>query len=37
MREHAYGAIPSPKDSRDYKAKEYLNMGVLPDEYLPDK
>ena len=34
-RDFAYGAIPSPPDKRDYKAKEHLNMGILPDKYLP--
>lgn len=34
-RDFAYGAIPSPPDKRDYKAKERLNMGAIPDEYFP--
>lgn len=30
-----YGALPSPIDDRDYKAKDYISMGVRPSEYIP--
>lgn len=35
MKEHFYGCLPSPPDERDYKAKEYVTMGVRPQEHIP--
>lgn len=29
------GCLPSPPDERDYKAKDYLSMGVRPKSYIP--
>lgn len=29
------GCLPSPPDERDYKAKDYLSMGVRPKNYIP--
>ena len=31
------GALPDPEDPRDYKAEDYVAMGIRPDEYrAPD-
>lgn len=32
---HTYGALPSPPDSRDYKASDHIAMGKRPKEYMP--
>jgi hypothetical protein len=32
---HTYGAVPSPPDSRDYKAVDHVAMGKRPKEYMP--
>ena len=32
---HTYGAIPSPPDSRDYKALDHVALGTRPPEYMP--
>lgn len=34
--ENFYGAIPSPIDHRDYRAKDYIIMGIRPKEYVPE-
>ena len=34
--EHFYGAVPSPADSRDYQARDYIAAGVRPIEYMPE-
>lgn len=31
------GCIPSPPDNRDYKARDYVSMGIRPLEYIPEK
>lgn len=34
---HTYGALPSPPDLRDYKAKDHVAMGSRPTEYMPQE
>lgn len=31
------GCIPSPPDERDYKMRDYINMGTRPKVYIPDR
>lgn len=31
------GCISSPEDERDYKMKDYINMGSRPSVYIPDR
>lgn len=31
------GCIPSPPDERDYKMRDYINMGSRPSVYIPDR
>lgn len=37
LQEHALGCIPSPPDERDYRAKDFVAMGVRPKVYIPEK
>lgn len=32
---HLYGAEISPPDERDYQARDYIALGVRPEEYMP--
>ena len=31
------GCILSPYDDRDYKMRDYINMGTRPEVYIPDR
>lgn len=34
--EDKFGCLVSPPDERDYKAKDYISLGVRPQEYMPE-
>lgn len=34
---HTYGAMLSPPDSRDYKARDHVAMGIRPKDYMPEE
>lgn len=36
MKEKYYGAVISPPDERDYRARDYISLGIRPMEYMPE-
>lgn len=37
MEDVKFGALPSPKDDRDYKAKDHICKGIRPEKYIPEE